>query len=185
MPPHFNGFERETGRVAAATFETLKALVVEDNPHMRALLRALLGGMGIGEVFEATDGARAFALLDRVQPDFVMTDLTMAPMDGIAFTRELRNSHASPNPYLPVIMVTGHTAREQVLAARDAGVTEFLAKPVTARNLFLRIAAIVERPRPFVRCAGYFGPDRRRHNDAFYVGPWRRHEDAVRDVAML
>ena len=168
-----------------ASFEQLKALVVEDNPHMRALLRALLGGMGVSEVFEAADGAKAFEVLRRAQPDFVMTDLSMAPVDGIAFTYELRNAPGSPNPFLPVIMVSGHTERARILAARDAGVTEFLAKPVTARNLFLRIAEIVDRPRPFVRAPSYFGPDRRRKNDSFYVGPWRRDEDRVRNVAMV
>ena len=59
-------------------------------------------------------------------------------------------------------MITGHTEKHRVEAARDAGVTEFLAKPITAHNLFSRIAEIVERPRAFVRCDSYFGPDRRR-----------------------
>ena len=168
-----------------ASFEHLKALVVEDNPQMRALLRALLGGMGVNEVFEAADGAKAFEVLRWAQPDFVMTDLSMAPVDGIAFTHELRNAPGSPNPFLPVIMVSGHTERARITAARDAGVTEFLAKPVTARNLFLRIVEIVDRPRPFVRAPSYFGPDRRRRNDSFYVGPWRRDEDHARNVAMV
>jgi len=166
-------------------FEQLKALVVEDNPHMRALLRALVLGMGIGEAFEAADGAQAFLMMRRHRPDFVLTDLTMAPMDGIAFTRELRNAVDSPDPFLPVIMISGHTERMRILSARDAGVTEFLAKPVTARNLFLRIVEVIERPRPFVRCGDYFGPDRRRRNDSFYNGPWRREEDRARNVAMV
>jgi len=72
-----------------------------------------------------------------------------------------------------------------VRQARDAGVNEFIAKPVTSRNLFLRIAAVVERPRPFVRASTYFGPDRRRQNDAFHVGPWRRQEDHTRNVAVV
>ena len=107
----------------------------------------------------------------------ILTDLSMKPVDGIAFTREVRLSHDSPNPYVPIMMITGHTERQKVEAARDAGITEFLAKPVTAQGLFLRIAEIVERPRPFVRCAEYFGPDRRRRADERYPGPWRRHED--------
>jgi hypothetical protein len=64
-----------------------------------------------------------------------------------------------------------------VEAARDAGVTELLAKPVTAGHLFARIAEIVERPRAFVRTDTYFGPDRRRHRAEGYPGPWRRAED--------
>jgi len=164
--------------MSGATFEYLRALIVEDNAHMRALLRSLLSALGIGEICEAADGEQAFACLNQIKPDLVLTDLSMEPVDGIAFTQRIRNAPESPNPYLPVIMITGHTERELVLAARDAGVTEFLAKPITMQNLFLRIAETVDRPRPFVRCAGYFGPDRRRHDDAFHPGPWRRQADA-------
>jgi two-component system, chemotaxis family, chemotaxis protein CheY len=166
--------------MSGAAFDNLKALVVEDNAHMRTLLRSLLGALGLKHVYEAEDGAEAFRILRDCRPDMILTDLTMAPTDGIAFTREVRLSHESPNPYVPIIMITGHTERHRVEAARDAGVTEFLAKPITTQNLFLRIAEVVERPRPYVRCKDYFGPDRRRHVDLDYEGPWRREEDGTR-----
>jgi two-component system, chemotaxis family, chemotaxis protein CheY len=163
--------------MTGAAFEQLKALVVEDNTHMRMLLRSLLLALGIREVLEAGCGEEAFAILRERAPDLVLTDLSMKPMDGIEFTRAVRLSGDSPNPYVPIIMVTGHTERHRVEAARDAGVTEFLAKPITVQNLFLRVAEIVERPRPYVRCARYFGPDRRRREDDAYQGPWRRQGD--------
>jgi two-component system chemotaxis response regulator CheY len=168
-----------------ATLGNLKALVVEDNPHMRTLLRTILMGLGVNDVREAADGIQALRVLERFEPDFVVTDFHMAPMDGVAFVRHLRNAPDSPNPFLPVIMVSGHTERARILAARDAGVTEFCVKPVTAKNLFLRITEIVDRPRAFVRGAAYFGPDRRRRNDSFYVGPWRRDEDRAHDVVAI
>ena len=168
--------------MSGATFDHLKALIVEDNVHMRTLLRSLLTALGINHVYEAGNGAEAFAILRERSPDLILTDLSMKPVDGIAFTREVRLSHASPSPYVPIIMITGHTERHKVEAARDAGVTEFLAKPITAQGLFLRIAQIVERPRPYVRCAEYFGPDRRRRADELFAGPWRRHEDIENDL---
>jgi DNA-binding response OmpR family regulator len=94
----------------------------------------------------------------------------------------VRNDEHSPNPFVPIIMITGHTEKYRVEAARDAGVTEFLAKPITAQNLFARIAEIVERPRAFVRCDNYFGPDRRRHAQDDYAGPWRRQDDFQQEV---
>jgi DNA-binding response OmpR family regulator len=103
--------------------------------------------------------------------------MAMAPMNGIDFTKTVRTSGKSPNPFLPIIMITGHTEKHVVESARDAGVTEILAKPITAHNLYARIAEIVERPRAFVRCEGYFGPDRRRKALDTYAGPWRRHGD--------
>jgi len=170
--------------VSGPNFDYLKALVVEDNAHMRTLLRSLLLALGMKNVYEAADGQTGFDELRSRKPDFVMTDLSMKPVDGIEFTRMVRQGNDSPNPYVPIIMVTGHTERLRVESARDAGVTEFLAKPITAQNLLLRIAEIVERPRPFVRCEGYFGPDRRRHRDEDYAGPWRRHDDFKDDLAI-
>ena len=158
-------------------FEGLKALIVEDNQHMRSLLRALLNSVGIVDVSEASHGATGIETLRRRRADLVLTDLAMKPMDGLAFTRYVRNDPQSPNPFVPIIMITGHTEKHRVESARDAGVTEFLAKPITAHNLYARIAEIMERPRAFVRCEDYFGPDRRRKVLENYAGPWRRHDD--------
>ena len=163
--------------MSGSAFEALKVLVVEDNQHMRVLLRSLLNSLGIREICEAGSGQAALELLQEKKCDLVLSDLAMKPMDGLRFTRELRQSERSPNPFIPIIMVTGHTEKHRVEAARDAGVTEFLAKPITPHSLFARIAEIVERPRAFVRTDSYFGPDRRRHRTEGYSGPWRRAED--------
>ena len=164
--------------MAAAGFGSLKALIVEDNTHMRSLLRALLNSIGIKDVSEAIHGQAAMSVLRERKIDLVLTDLAMGTMDGLELTRHVRNDEDSSNPFVPIIMITGHTERHQVEAARDAGVTEFLAKPITAHNLFARITEILERPRAFVRCEQYFGPDRRRHHEIEnYMGPRRRAED--------
>ncbi len=168
-----------------ASFDHLKALVIDDNAHMRTLMKSLLQALGLPQIYEAVDGASGFAELRERRPDFVLTDLSMTPVDGIEFTRLVRFGKDSPNPYIPIIMVTGHTERQRVMAARDAGVTEFLAKPITAQSILLRIAEIVDRPRPFVRCDDYFGPDRRRRRDESYTGPWRRRDDRVDAVALV
>jgi CheY-like chemotaxis protein len=167
--------------MSSNAFELLKVLIVEDNPHMRALLRSLLLALGIKQIIEAENGEQAIPLLRDSRPDLILSDLSMEPQDGIAFVREVRSSHSTPNPFIPIIMVTGHTERRFIEAARDAGVTEVLAKPVTANNLFQRIAAIVERPRSFVKSEKFFGPDRRRKHPDNYIGPFRRHEDGNDD----
>src|SRR6185312_711265 len=164
-------------------FEYLKALIVEDNSHMRSLLRALLNSIGITDIAEAAQGQAAIKALRLRRPDLVLTDLAMKPMDGLEFTRYVRNDQNSPNPFIPIIMITGHTEKHRVEAARDAGVTEFLAKPITPQSLFTRISEIVERPRAFVRSDNYFGPDRRRKALEHYAGPWRRHDD-FQDLAI-
>ncbi|HEY5338856.1 MAG TPA: response regulator [Rhizomicrobium sp.] len=168
--------------MSTANFTNLKALIVEDNPHMRALLRSLLQALGIKTVLESCDGATGFAEVCIRNPDLVLTDLSMEPTDGIALTRQIRQGGCSPNPFVPIIMVTGHTERQRVEAARDAGVTEFLAKPITIQNLTSRLTEIVERPRQFVKCEAYFGPERRRRKSESHTGPWRRGEDFKDDL---
>jgi two-component system, chemotaxis family, chemotaxis protein CheY len=170
--------------MAEFNFELLRVLVIEDNTHMRALLRSLMHAMGIEHITDRTDGAAGYEELRAQHFDFAVTDLSMKPVDGIEFTRLVRTAPDSPNPYVPIVMVTGHTERALVEAARDAGVTEFLAKPITAQNLYLRIAEIVERPRSFVRSASYFGPDRRRRRDRIFEGPHRRKDDVKDDLAL-
>ena len=160
-------------------FELLKILLVDDNHHMRVLLAEVLRAIGVREVFEATDGAEALKSLRSNPIDIIMTDLAMEPLDGIDFVRLLRNSPDSPNPMAPVIMITGHSTHRRVQEARDVGVNEFLSKPVTARGVLSRIAQVVDNPRPFVRTAVYFGPDRRRRADPDYTGPRRRASDAA------
>lgn len=159
-------------------FELLRILLVDDNVHMRMLLGEILRAIGVTAIFEATDGAQALEKMRLHPVDIVMTDLAMEPLDGIDFLQLLRNSADSPDQMCPVIMITGYTTQKRVAEARDAGVNEFLAKPVTARGIIDRITRIVEHPRPYIRTETYFGPDRRRRADPGHSGPWRRSGDA-------
>ncbi len=74
-------------------------------------------------------------------------------------------------------MLTAHTEASRVAAARDAGVTGFLKKPISARMLFERMSSALLDDRPFVRTPDFFGPDRRRGATPGYSGPFRRAED--------
>lgn len=164
-------------------YDLLSILIVDDNHYMRVLLSEILRATGVKEIHEANDGAEALQMMRRREFDIVITDLSMQPLDGIDFVRLLRNSPDSPNPMMPVIMITGHSTVQRVAEARDAGVNEFLAKPLTARGVLERITKLIENPRPFVRTADYFGPDRRRRADPLYRGPWRRSSDPQKDRA--
>lgn len=161
-------------------YDLLKILLVDDNHHMRVLLAEILRALGVKEIYEANDGAEGLQMMRKHAVDIVMTDLSMQPLDGIDFVRLLRNSPDSPNQLAPVIMITGHSTFARVNEARDAGVNEFLAKPLTARGVVERIHQVVENPRPYVRTDNYFGPDRRRRADPEYKGPLRRATDALK-----
>lgn len=141
----------------------MRVLIVDDNHHMIMILRTILRGYGIVQIDEARDPADAFEIFRTAAIDLVFVDFAMNVLDGIDFVRLVRGAGDSPNPFVPIIMLTAHSDRNRVVEARDAGVTEFLRKPVSASDVAKKINQIVHHPRPFVRTPGYFGPDRRRH----------------------
>jgi len=169
-------------------FNRLRFLIIDDNAHMRRIMRQLLHGFGTREVYEAEDGAAGLEAFTHYSPDIVITDWAMPIFDGLELTQMIRQPGANPNPYVAVVMLTGHSEKKRVVAARDAGVTEFLAKPISAKALYQRIINIVVNPRPFVRTRSYFGPDRRRNTNINYVGPERRtggKADIIQQQALL
>jgi DNA-binding response OmpR family regulator len=149
-------------RPAGPNLKRLKFLVVEDDARMRALIIRVLTEIGVHDVAEAGDGGGALAVMRDYGPDIVITDWQMAPMDGLGFVRHIRAGDGGVNRFAAVIMLTVHTERMRIVEARDAGVNEFVAKPVSVRTLYARIRALIEEPRQFVRTDQYFGPDRRR-----------------------
>jgi two-component system, chemotaxis family, chemotaxis protein CheY len=161
---------------------SLCVLILEDNEHMRQLLRRLLLAMGVRQIYEYADGSQALAEIRVKRPDFILADYSMEPMDGLEFTRAVRRLPDDSHCVVPIIMVTGHTERSRIQRARDAGVTEILAKPVTAAALYQRIELIVHKPRPFVRAPNYIGPCRRRRTNEDYAGPWRRKDDPLHNA---
>lgn len=148
-------------------FASLSVLVVEDSEHMMRLLKAMLRAFGIGYIDSATDAKQALQIMRVRVPDILIVDWMMEGMTGIELTKHIRLSDASPNPFMPILMVTAHAEKELVIEARDAGVTEFLVKPIAAAALAQRLSTILDQPRPFVRTAAYFGPDRRRQDLPF------------------
>ncbi|GAA0867693.1 response regulator [Brevundimonas basaltis] len=161
----------------------LQILLIDDNPHMRTIASAVLQCAGIRKVLEAGDGGTGLQMLRDHAIDLAIVDYNMFPLDGVEFTRLVRNSPDSANPYLPIIMMTGHSGKQRVYAARDAGVTEFVVKPITAKAVLDRIQSVIWKPRPFVKTDGYFGPDRRRVSRPQFRGPFRRATDADREPA--
>jgi DNA-binding response OmpR family regulator len=150
-------------------FEELRVLVIDDQEYMRSVLSSILFGFGIRHVDVHADAVSAYNALGTFDANLVLTDWEMKPVDGIQFVRRVRMDKDSPNPFVPIVMVTGHNNVDKVMKARNAGANDFLVKPVSAKSVYLRIRSTMEHPPPFVRSKTYFGPDRRRTN----LGPPR------------
>ncbi len=160
--------------MAVYDFERLSVLLVEDNNYVRNVFHELLRHFGFGRIMVASNGAQAVEMLKvpaggQVIPgvtdvDVVISDLVMAPVDGLLFLKWIRESKDSPNRFTPFIMLSGAADSGNVHKARDGGTTEFLAKPFSAEAVYRHLLEIVDYPRPFIACRTYFGPDRRRRD---------------------
>ncbi len=150
----------------------LRVLVVEKHRLMRRIMCDVLRELGVYEVKASADAAEAFEIFQTFEADLVLTDWSPG-LNGVEFLKMIRRGTNSRDMYVPVVMVTAYTELHQVCVARDAGMTEYLAKPVTAKLIYYRIKSIIENPRLFIRIQDYFGPDRRRRRLDF-LGPERR-----------
>lgn len=167
------------------TLSSVRILLIDDMRPMLTLTKSVLSIFGFKDVFMATNGEEGFEMVMEHDPDLIITDWMMEPMNGLEFTERVRRDPMTPNPYVPIIMMTGFSSRLRVEQARDAGVTEFLMKPFSSRDLYNRIHLIIEKPRQFVDSGEFFGPDRRRRRNAEQGGPRRRGDDprpAVMDI---
>ena len=157
--------------------QRLSFLIVDDNAHMRRIIRTLLHGFGGRDIHEAADGPSGLEAFNAHVPDILLTERVMPIFGGLELTEMIRQSEDSANPFAPIIMISSRSDRAHVTAARDAGVTEFLAKPISAKALYQRLVHVVSSPRPFIKTRSYFGPDRRRSTNSNYTGPERRIGD--------
>jgi DNA-binding response OmpR family regulator len=153
----------------------VRILVVDDNRQAAELVKSILGGVGANDIRQAVNAAEAFDCLRNEMIDLVILDQNLGSGgDGVELVRRIRNDPTSPNPYVAIVMLTGHADERRVVAARDVGVNEFLAKPFNVTSLLKRIEALIFHNRGFVRSPAYFGPDRRRREDRDYKGAERR-----------
>ena len=165
--------------MASSYLQNIHILVAEDNHFSRRIIEEVLKILGATHITFVKDGGAAWEAIKNEMPDLVLLDWEMEPVDGLTFLNRVRHDPDSPNPYLPIIMITGHTDRWHVFGARDAGVNEYVIKPLSAKTLLGRIQAVVERPRRFVRIGKFFGPDRRRQEKIYLGADKRGMEDAA------
>lgn len=192
-------------RSPAALLARVHVLIIDNDANIVALMRQVLTTLGFSNVHGALDGFQAVQVMRKQKIDLIITDWELRPItertlgsipanpiihdgnweqvpkDGSCFVRFLRGAKASPNPYLPIIMMTSEVLRNHVEYARDAGVDEILLKPVSAESLCRRIATVMERPQPFVTSRLYKGPCRRRQRQL----PPDNTERRVRDVKII
>lgn len=141
--------------------ETLKVLVVDDEPSMRKVTRALLQAIGVRNIYEASDGRKGLEAIRVRAPDIVILDWEMPSPNGPEFVRTVRSPGRFPLPDVPIIMLTAYSERSRVIEAARLGVNEYLLKPVSSTAILARIVSILARPRRMLQLGDYYGPEPR------------------------
>jgi two-component system chemotaxis response regulator CheY len=109
----------------------MKVLLVDDSGTMRTIQKRCLNKLGVEDIVEAEDGKNALEQFEKQQFDVVLSDWNMPNMDGLALLQEVRRR----NTQIPFVMITTEAERERVLAAIQAGCTDYLVKPFTPESL--------------------------------------------------
>lgn len=139
----------------------ITVLVIDDSRYARSFVKSAVQTFGVRSILEAADGATGIEIARDQKVDLVLVDYDMSPMNGIEFTRLMRQGDLVGTPDVPIVMISGMAEKETVIEARHAGVTEFLVKPVSAESLYRRVRSALTNPRPFVQAPSYIGPCRR------------------------
>lgn len=159
-------------------------LIVEDSIYMQTLMAQMLKAFGVGEILACESAKEAIELLSVLQAskksrylttvDIVLMDWLMPKGgSGEGLLKWIRGHEKDSIRFLPVIVVSGYTTEYLTATARDLGANETLVKPISGNGLANRICNVIDHPRPFIKAANYFGPDRRRQTAA-YLGRERR-----------
>jgi two-component system, chemotaxis family, chemotaxis protein CheY len=151
----------------------LNVLVLEKHILIRNLFTEVFRTFGVPTVQSTPDMEKAWQMYNNFPIDVVFCDWCQ-DLDGMEFLHRIRQDPETSNPFVPVVVITANTELHHVIEARDNGMTEFLAKPVSAKQIYSRICNVIENHRPFVHVGAFFGPDRRRQEMAHGAGVDRR-----------
>lgn len=121
--------------------KNMQILVVDDYQTMLRILKNLLKQLGFHNVEQAVDGREALSKLNSVKIDFIISDWNMEPMTGIELLKEVRGTEKLK--HIPFIMVTAESKTENVIAAQQAGVSNYIVKPFNAETLKGKMESVI------------------------------------------
>lgn len=121
--------------------KTMNILIVDDYKTMLRIIRNLLKQLDFDNVEEAGDGTEALAKLRAGNFGLVISDWNMEPMTGLELLKEVRADQRLKK--LPFIMITAESKTENVIAAKQAGVSNYIVKPFNAETLREKIEKVL------------------------------------------
>ena len=127
-----------------AVDKNMNVLVVDDYQTMIRIIKNLLKQLGFNNVDEATDGGSAYEMLNSKKYGLVISDWNMEPVSGIELLKKVRSTSGNDNiSKVPFIMITAESKTENVIAAKQAGVNNYIVKPFNAETLKAKITSVI------------------------------------------
>ncbi len=119
----------------------MKVLIVDDYKTMLRIVRNLLRQLNFTDIDEATDGSMAFGMMKQANYGLVISDWNMEPMTGIELLRKVRSDENLK--HTPFVMITAESKTENVVAAKQAGVSNYIVKPFNAETLKHKLVSVL------------------------------------------
>ncbi len=127
-----------------AVDKNMNVLVVDDYQTMIRIIKNLLKQLGFGNVDEATDGTMAYDMISKKNYGLIISDWNMEPMSGLELLKKVRATVNNDNICkVPFIMITAESKTENVIAAKQAGVNNYIVKPFNAETLKTKISSVI------------------------------------------
>ena len=145
----------------ANLLDQCRILVLDDSPLMLELIKTCLTAFNVKETVTVEDPVVCMDLLCNSLFDALIIDWRLRDVDGLDLVRQIRRNLPDPLRRIPIILCTGYSEYDRVLEAGDAGIHEMLCKPVTSKELYLKLTSALTSDRRFVETADYIGPERR------------------------
>lgn len=152
----------------------LNVLIAEPNEFYRRTYMNILHSLGFKRVKAEITSTDAMQSIHMGRTDLLLVGDKLEPLNGCDFVAAIRHLDDEAVKHMPIVLITDKPDVTIVRTARDVGVNEILANPVSAKAMEARVLSAIENPRVFVEVENYVGPDRRRHRASKYQGPDRR-----------
>lgn len=144
-----------------STFADIQALIIDPDGHSKALMRKLLAAFGLKRIMSTDATDEALVMLRRELFHIVFLDERAGPLKPLHFLKMLRRDMQTADVTIPVVLVAAGADAARITAARDAGMNDVIAKPVSVKSLERKLSALSAKT-PFVSTKSFVGPDRRR-----------------------
>jgi two-component system chemotaxis response regulator CheY len=159
-------------------YKSLRILIAGGREPSARLLRTSLNLAGVTQVAVATSAKDALKLLKDQIFNAVFVDETIGDIDKVKFVVAARREPGVLEPLIPIFLICNAVRLRELTKARDGGVTDILARPISAATLMRKLSKALLQPRPFIKAESFFGPDRRGKERPPHSGEDRRTRKA-------